>query len=376
MSAGRPKAGPPLDKDAARRTDAPRLANAPAKLNAPRRALGQPSRPARTRPRYLPLLWRVVAINAAVLVIACLVTIAVFSPHRLSSVAPEEAAVLVAALGVLVAGNLVLLRRALLPLQRLVGLARDVDPARPGQRVPIEGPDSEAGELATAINEMLARLEAERRESTRRALAAQESERLRIAQELHDEVGQTLTAALLQLSALIKRVERAAAEKLGEAQETVRTSLEDVRRIALELRPEALEHLGLVSAIEALCERLEQRTGLHVSRRIAADLPTLEHDQQLVIYRVAQEALTNVVRHSGATEAELGLDRSPDRVTLRVLDNGRGLDGGADNDGVGLRGMRERALLVGADLDVRTRPRGGVCVQLDVPLGDDGLWYR
>ena len=125
MSAGRPKAGPPLDTDAARRTDAPRPANAPPKVNAPRRALGQPSRPARTRPRYLPLLWRVVAINAAVLVIACLVTIAVFSPHRLSSVAPEEAAVLVAALGVLAAGNLVLLRRALLPLQRLVGLARD-----------------------------------------------------------------------------------------------------------------------------------------------------------------------------------------------------------------------------------------------------------
>ena len=266
---------------------------------------------------------------------------------------------LVAALGILAAGNLLLLRRALLPLQRLTGLAREVDPARPGQRVAIEGPDSEAGELATAFNEMLARLEAERRESTRRALAAQESERLRIAHELHDEVGQTLTAALLQLAAVDQaRAEPAAAEELGEAQETVRTSLEDVRRIALELRPEALEHLGLVSAIEALCERLEQRTGLHVTLRIAADLPTLDRDRELVLYRVAQEALTNVVRHSGATKAELGLGRSPDRVTLRVLDDGRGLNGGADNDGVGLRGMRERALLVGADLDVRSRPRG------------------
>ena len=353
MSAGRPEAGAPRQAD-----PVPRL------------------RPARSQPRYLPVLWRVVAINAAVVVIACLVTVAVFSPHRFSSVAPEEAAVLLAALGILAAGNLLLLRRALLPLQRLTGLTREVDPTRPGQRVAIEGPDSEAGELAAAFNEMLARLEAERRESTRRALAAQESERLRIAHELHDEVGQTLTAALLQLAAVVKRVPAPAAEELGEAQETVRTSLEDVRRIALELRPEALEHLGLVSAVEALCERLEQRTGLHVTLRIAADLPALDRDRELVLYRVAQEALTNVVRHSGATKAELELGRSPDRVTLRVLDDGRGLNGGGDNDGVGLRGMRERALLVGADLDVRSRPEGGVCVRLDVPLGDDGLWYR
>lgn len=345
--------------------------DAPLQAGQPRR-----ERPVHTRARYLPVLWRVVVINAAVVVIACLVTVAVFSPDRLSSVAPEEAVVLAAALGILAAGNLLLLRRALLPLQRLTALAREVDPARPGQRVSIEGPDSEVGELATAFNEMLARLEAERRESTRRALAAQESERLRIAHELHDEVGQTLTAALLQLAAVVKRVPEPTIEEFGAAQETVRAGLEDVRRIALELRPEALEHLGLVSAIEALCERLEQRTGLQITLVIAADLPVLDRDRELVLYRVAQEALTNVVRHSGATKAELGLARSPDRVTLSVMDDGRGLNGGGDNDGVGLRGMRERALLVGADLDVRSRPQGGVRVQLDVPLGDDGLWYR
>jgi two-component system sensor histidine kinase UhpB len=322
------------------------------------------------------LLWRVVAINAAVLVIACLVTIIVFSPPKLSSVAPEEAVVLIASLGALAAGNLLLLRRALLPLQRLTGLAREVDPTRPGQRVPIEGPDSEAGELAAAFNEMLSRLEAERRESTRRALAAQESERLRVAQELHDEVGQTLTAALLQLGGILKRVAEPAREELAEAQETVRASLEDVRRIALELRPEALEDLGLVSALEALCGRLAERTGLRITRQIAPDLPPFDRDRELVVYRVAQEALTNVVRHAGTQTAELRLERCPDRVTLSVLDEGRGLDPGAPPDGVGLRGMRERALLIGAELRIHTRPQGGVCVRLDVPLGEDGLWYR
>jgi two-component system sensor histidine kinase UhpB len=337
---------------------------------------GGPRRPVRPRPRYLPVLWRVVVINAAVLVIACVVTMAVFSPRHLSMVAPEEAGVLVASLGVLAIGNLLLLRRALLPLQRLAGLARGVDPTRPGQRVAIEGPDSEAGELAAAFNEMLARLEAERRESTRRALAAQESERLRVAQELHDEVGQTLTAVLLQLGAVLKDIEAPARARLGEAQETVRASLEDVRRIALELRPEALEDLGLASALDALCGRLRQRTGLRVDQHIATDLPPLGRDEELVIYRVAQEALTNIVRHAPTPTAELRLERSPDRVRLSVVDGGRGLDPGARGDGVGLRGMRERALLIGADLSVRARPRGGVCVQLDVPLSEEGLWYR
>jgi two-component system sensor histidine kinase UhpB len=317
-----------------------------------------------------------VPINAALLLAACVITIVVFSPHKLWRAAPEEAAVLVVALLAVGAGNLLLLRRTLLPLQRLTALAREVDPTRPGQRVPVEGPDSEAGELAGAFNEMLARLEAERRESTRRALAAQESERLRVAQELHDEVGQTLTAALLQLSGLVKHVPDAANDQLTEVQETVRESLEDVRRIALELRPEALEHLGLVSALEALCQRLAERTGLRVERHITPDLPPLDRDRELVIYRVTQEALTNVVRHSGTSAARLCLHGAPDRVTLRVIDQGTGLAEGSGREGVGLRGMRERALLIGADLQINNRPEGGVLVRLDVPLGEEGLWYR
>jgi two-component system sensor histidine kinase UhpB len=223
---------------------------------------------------------------------------------------------------------------------------------------------------------MLTRLEAERRESTRRALAAQEAERLRVAQELHDEVGQTLTAALLQLTGLSRRVPGDAQDQVTETQETVRESLEEVRRIALELRPEALEHLGLVSALEALCARLAERAGLRVERQIASQLPPLDHDQELVIYRVAQEALTNVVRHSGTTSADLCLDSSSDRVTLRVLDQGRGLGPASGREGVGLRGMRERALLIGADLQVENGQGGGVLVRLDVPLGEDGPWYR
>jgi two-component system sensor histidine kinase UhpB len=181
---------------------------------------------------------------------------------------------------------------------------------------------------------------------------------------------------LLQLERTAKRAPMRLREELAEAQDTARASLDDVRRIALELRPEALDDLGLLSALEALCDRLAQRAGLRVARRFDSGLPALSDDGELVIYRVAQEALTNVARHAGTSIAQLRLERAPDRVILSVLDDGRGLAPGAHAQGGGLRGMRERAALVGADLRVESRPGGGVAVRLDVPLHDDGLWYR
>jgi two-component system sensor histidine kinase UhpB len=311
--------------------------------------------------RYTPLFQRVAATNAIVLVAACIVTIVVVSPHKLSSFAVDEALVLLAALVLVAAINLSLLRRALGPLEALTALARRVDLTRPGQRVPVSPYQSEASELAATFNEMLERLESERRESTRRVLDAQESERLRVSRELHDEVGQTLTAVLLQLGRIAKRADPEFAGELDEAQEKARETLEEVRRISLELRPEALDDLGLASALVALSERF----GLDVTRRLERDLPQLDQEAELVIYRVAQEALTNVARHSGSERAALHLESSNGMVTLRVRDEGRGIDA---DDGGGLRGMRERAVLVGAQLNVGRRPSGGTEVRLDVPV--------
>ena len=312
-------------------------------------------------PRYTPLFQRVAALNAIVLVAACAVTIVVVSPQKLSSIAVGEALVLLAALVLVAAINLYLLRRALAPLGALTALARRVDLTRPGQRVPVSPYESEVSELATTFNEMLERLESERRESTRRVLDAQESERLRVSRELHDEVGQTLTAVLLQLGRIAKHAPPELASELDDAQERARETLEEVRRISRELRPEALDDLGLASALVALSERF----GLDVTRRLDRDLPTLDEETELVIYRVAQEALTNVARHSGSGRVELELSASNGSLTLRVLDEGRGIDA---EDGGGLRGMRERAVLVGADLSVGRREGGGTEVRLEVPV--------
>jgi two-component system sensor histidine kinase UhpB len=317
------------------------------------------------------LFRRVAAVNALLLIGAVVVTIVVLAPHKISSFEfNEEVVVLVAALALVACVNLYLLRRFIRPLQALTALARRVDLGNPGERMPGAEPTSEAGELALTFNEMLDRLEAERREATGRVLAGQEAERLRIAQELHDQVGQELTAVLLVLSRLQARVPAPLRADVGEIQDEVRGSLEDLRRIALELRPEALDDLGLVSALAVLGQRFAERSALDVVERIAPDLPALTPEVELVVYRVAQEALTNVARHSGGDRAELSLDREDGRVILTVRDRGQGLPAELV-PGTGMRGMRERATLIGARLQVANRPPTGGCeVRLDVPLQD------
>jgi two-component system sensor histidine kinase UhpB len=318
----------------------------------------------------VPLFRRVAAINAVLLLVAVGATIVVLVPgHEASYRLEVEGVVLLAVVVVLVLLNTFLLRRVTRPLQDLTELARTVDLTDPKPPIPDAEATSEAGELAVTFGEMLERLRIERGEATGRVLAAQESERLRIAQELHDQVGQELTAVLL----LLARLQARAPDELGsivtDAQESIRSILEDVRRIAIELRPEALDDLGLESALAVLCDRFAERSKMEVSCRIAEPLPALSSDAELVIYRVAQEALTNVARHSGAGEAELSLQPADGRVVLTVRDAGRGIDA-RWAPGSGIRGMRERAGLVGAALKIHNREPGpGTEVQLQVPAG-------
>ena len=323
------------------------------------------------RRRYTPLLWRVASMNALLLVATVGVTLLVLDPHKLASVAIDEAAVLAGALASMAFVNLYLLRRFIQPLQALTALARRVDLADPGERMPTAAPTSEAGELALTFNEMLDRLEVERREATGRVLAGQEGERLRIAQELHDQVGQELTAVLLVLSRLHARTPENLRSEIAAVQDEVRASLEDLRRIAIELRPEALDDLGLASALAVLGQRFAERSALEVAEEIDTDLTPLTPEMELVLYRVAQEALTNVARHSGSDQAELTLCRQGRQLVLTVRDHGHGLPNG-HMAGTGMRGMRERATLVGGKLTVTNpSPTRGCEVRLEVPLDEE-----
>jgi len=299
----------------------------------------------------LPLLWRVFAINAALLVVATLLLVTVHT--RLAIVEGLDVAV---ALVVMLVANLLLLRHTLRPIDRLVDRMRGIDLLQPSQRIPEQG-GVEVAELTRAFNEMLERLESERRESGRRALQAQEAERRRIAGGLHDEVGQVLTGVLLQLDD-------------DETKQAVRQALEEVRRIARELRPEMLEQLGLVSALTELSRKFAESSGVRVERRFLTDLPPLSDDAELAVYRVAQESLTNIARHADASLVQIALEPGAESVVLRVADDGRGIpasDAFAVNGHGGLRGMRERALLVGGALAIKRGSAGGVEVRLEVP---------
>jgi two-component system sensor histidine kinase UhpB len=314
----------------------------------------------------MSLLWRVFAANVVVCVVAtALLAWTPATVHRVAT--PSELVVLAIGLVVLLSVDLLVLRRVFGPLRRLAALMGKVDPREPGRRAepsPRAGPEVVA--LAEALNSMLDRLEDERRESARRALEAQEAERARIARELHDEVGQTLTAVALRAERAAGADGAAQRTALAEIAETVLRSLGDVQRIGRELRPEALDDLGLVNALIALSSRVAGQAGVRVRRDFDARLPPLSPEVELVIYRVAQEGLTNALRHAGSNELSLSLKRVDGRVVLAVADNGRGI-GELTREG-GLAGMRERAMLIDARLEIRSPGGRGTEIVLDVPV--------
>ena len=315
--------------------------------------------------RGLPLFWRVCLVNGAVFAAGTAVLAA--SPATVSTpVLAREALVLAVGLTVILIANGLVLRAMLGPLDRLRHLMEDVDLLRPGQRLPEQG-SGPVSDLIGSFNAMLERLEAERAASSGQALAAQEAERRRVAQELHDEVGQSLTAVLLGLRQVADRAPADLQQEVLLVQETARASLDEVRQVVRRLRPGVLDDLGLVSALTSLVTEHARLTGAQVCRRLSPDLPPLGPDAELVVYRVAQEALTNIARHADA--GRVCVDLTPtftgDAVQLRVVDDGRGL--GGSHEGAGIRGMRERAMLIAATLTVKSHQDGGSELQLLVP---------
>ncbi len=312
----------------------------------------------------LPMYWRVSVINASLFVVATVIL--VVSPLTVSpEVTVDELILLGVWLAIVVLVNSLMLRASLVPLDRLTRFMGEVDLERPGQRLSVTAEDP-VGHLVDSFNAMLARLEAERARSNAKALAAQEAERRRIAQELHDEIGQGLTVVLLGLKRAIDQAPNEVATELRPIQDSVRTSLDQVREVARRLRPAELEQLGVISALTALAADFSTHTGTDVRRRLAPGLPAVPPETELVIYRVAQEALTNTARHAHAHTVHLSLAQENDAVVLRVADGGPGLTGA--REGAGLRGMRERALLVDGQLTVGDAPGGGTEVRLVIPL--------
>jgi two-component system sensor histidine kinase UhpB len=266
--------------------------------------------------------------------------------------------------------NNAVLRRRFNPLENLIDEMEKVDLSQPGANLPpgVDGKaDSEEVErLELAFLRMMRRLEAERRRSSSAALQAQEEERARVARDLHDQVNQSLTGVLLRLEAARAAATPELETEIAETSALAHQAMDELLTVARQLRPTALDDLGLKAAIAGQVEQLS-RNGVEVSFDSEGELGDLDPDSQLVIYRVSQEAVGNAIRHSGGGRIEVRLRRQTGRVVLAVSDDGRGFSFDEANTGLGLGGMRERALLVGGELEIESRPGRGTSVRLTVP---------
>ena len=316
----------------------------------------------------LSLYLRVVLVNSVVLLLAVL-ALAVTPATVSSPLAREEGLILGVGALVIIVGNAVLLRVNFRGLRAVVRRMETIDVLRPEELLPETG-GPEAKSLIAGFNTMLGRLEAERRASARRTLSAIEGERRRIGRELHDEIGQRLTGTLLELQRLADDVPEPLKSEVRSIQEQQRAALDEVGALAWQLRPALLDDLGLPRAVDALADSLDE-AGVRITTTLPADPSILSSELELVVYRIAQEALTNAVRHSGASHIELELEVSAERLTLQVSDDGTGPPT-SPVEGPGIRGMRERALLVGGRLHIGSsavahRSEGrGTTVRLDV----------
>lgn len=319
------------------------------------------------RKSQLSLFWRVFGANAAVLIAAGLAL--ALSPVTVSSpITLQEATTLVAGIALMLLINLALMRRSFAPLSTLAATMRRVDPLRPGQRIQFATHDRELTDLVASFNDMLDRLEDERRASAHREVQAQDVEQRRIAGELHDEIGQRLTVLLLMLANAQADADAATRRRLQEARDLAHEILEDLRGVVRRLRPEALDQLGITQALISLAQTIEDRGSVRITRRLQPLHATPSPVASLIIYRVAQEALTNAVRHAPGSPVELELEEQPDGgLRLRVSDQGPGLPvAQSPVQGFGLRWMAERAVLIGATLELDSST-AGTTLTLTVP---------
>jgi two-component system sensor histidine kinase UhpB len=287
------------------------------------------------------------------------------------------------ALALTVTLNVALLARRFNPLEELIGEMEKVDLSQPGANLPPQidgvGGTEEVERLEVAFLRMMRRLEAERRRSSSAALRAQEEERARVARDLHDQVNQSLTGVLLRLEAARAAAPPELRAEIDETSTLAHQAMDELLTVARQLRPTALDDLGLKAAIAGQVDQLEGG-GVEIAFTSTDALGDLDPDTQLVIYRVSQEAIGNAIRHSGARKIEVNLSRTRggvtagtgDEVTLEVRDDGSGFTFEQADGGLGLGGMRERALLVGGELETESRPGSGTTIRLRVPARPRG----
>lgn len=326
--------------------------------------------------RALTTFQKVAVANSAIIVVGAVggpLIMLNFSGHRLRYLLLFLAAGLLTILVV----NFLILRLAFRPLRELESTMTAVQPGVNESRAPADFADPDIRRMALVFNSMLDRLEQERHDAAQRVLQAQERERQRVARELHDQTGQALTHEIITLDLLRERTtDETVRERLDAVKRTLEGTLEEVHRMAQDLRPSVLDDLGLVPALRTLAR---QRTGPQVRLHTDGVRDRFPAPIETALYRIAQEAVTNANKYARASTIEIDLrcvDRG--RVRLRVRDDGIGFDPASIPErqeegraGLGLFGMRERAALLHGSLEVRSTRNRGTEVVAELPIQEN-----
>lgn len=338
--------------------------------------------PVTARPRLViamlgaPLVLKLITAN---LVIGVATIGATMATHGTTLADGRAVTLLVAALAVAQIVNSALVIVALRPIRALEEVASRVGAGDTSARVPYSPlADRNVARTGRALNQLLDELMRERdriRTLAAKVICAQDEERARIARELHDATAQTIAGVVLQLSVADRLcTDDAAVRKIREIRGMATEALEEVRTLSHTIYPRVLEDLGLRAALDWLARRTRETSTIDVgvTLRGSGDVPAMAAS---ALYRVAQEALTNAVRHSEATVVEVRLDVQPGFATLEVEDDGVGFaarDSEARRAGMGIFSMRERIALVDGVLDIDSEPGRGCCIRVRVPLEDRG----
>ncbi|MBE0428297.1 MAG: sensor histidine kinase [Thermoleophilia bacterium] len=279
--------------------------------------------------------------------------------------------------------NYLLVKLAFRPLDDVTDTMKAIRAGHRGIRVPEVRDDPQIEDLSKSLNAMLNSMEWQRRRAAASVIQAQEEERKRIARELHDETSQSLTGLVIGIRMVEEVVPDGMAEikeRLNGISDLAHSTLNEVHTMAIRLRPSVLDDLGLSAALRSYVKEFSANTGIAVDIQPLVLSQRLSPEMETVLYRVVQEALTNVARHSGASECRVLLKHKGNGIEGSISDNGQGFDSqevmSEQGRGLGLHGMKERIELVGGSLGFDTRPGHGSTIFFEVPIdtNKEGIW--
>jgi two-component system, NarL family, sensor histidine kinase UhpB len=322
----------------------------------------------------LPLLYKVLFANSVVILLGA--TLGTYLATRLNTSGglPILIGFIATGLFLSVAINFALLKLALTPITRLRETMRQAQAGDLTLKAPITGYDPEADQLAATFNSMLEAIDDLSRSRASHILHAQEEERKRIARELHDETSQVLTSLLISLALVEESVcDDAARARIGETRALAHQTLRAVRNISLDLRPSALDDLGLLPALRWYVKEYQQKCGIEVELTASGLRERLPADMETALYRIIQESLTNTAKHGHARHAWVTLTDDGQLMRATVRDDGKGFDAAAtlrkpwQDRGLGLAGMMERAALLGGSVEIDSEPGAGALMIAMIP---------